>query len=804
MSQKLSRVPGGPAFKLVILALMILGMGLAGCSQDLPTQAPGGSTTSTTGVFHVGTVDDDVDFEFISTKNGDPEDPIYGPFAIRGRNIRYDAENSMLIVDLSVENMGENTFDEGVTLTFMSLLPEGVTVLNADNNENGNGAAINFEFDNDDGQWTPGEESLPRETHFSVAEGTSIGFVARLDTGTGGGMGSIGGMVWNDENGDGIMDEGESGIEGAMLELSAEGMEAATVLSSADGTYSFDDLASGFYMVVKKPTEGMVPTTSPRIYVILVAEDGTVSSFLAANFGCMKDSGGGGKASIGGIVFNDLNGNRVQDEGEPGLSGIAVDLSGDATASVMSDTTGAYVFADLVMGSYEVTSTGPDGFVPTTGPVLEVKIETADQVVDDAHLGWMDESLAGSAVIKGVVWNDLNGDGMKTEDEPGIEGLAVDLAGDASATMTTLADGVFFFENLSAGSYKVTSVGPEGWKATTDSTLVVILATDDEVFNSAAFGWMEDGTGGGKASIGGIVFDDLNGNKVMDEGEPGIEGIEVALSGDATATAMSDSSGAYSFTELVIGTYVATCSAVDGFVSTTGTELDIKIETEDQVVDNAHFGWMKDGGGGGTAVIKGLVWNDLNGDGQKTEDEPGLDGLTVDLAGDATASMITDADGVFTFIELMAGTYQVTSTGPEGWKATTGTTLEVILATDDEVFNSAAFGWMEDGTGGGTASIGGIVFNDLNGNKVMDEGEPGIEGLKVALDGTASLLATTDADGAYMFAELGMGEYKVRSTGPEGWVSTTGEELTIKIDSIDQVVDNAHFGWMDETTGSLP
>jgi hypothetical protein len=133
MSQKLNRVPGGPAFRLVILALAILGLGLAGCSEDLPTQAPVNSNTSTTGVFHVDTVDDNVDFEFISSKNGDPEDPIEGPFAIRGRNIRYDAENSMLIVDLSVENMGENTFDEGVTLTFLSLLPEGVRVLNPDN-----------------------------------------------------------------------------------------------------------------------------------------------------------------------------------------------------------------------------------------------------------------------------------------------------------------------------------------------------------------------------------------------------------------------------------------------------------------------------------------------------------------------------------------------------------------------------------------------------------------------------------------------------------------------------------------------
>ena len=798
MSQKLNRVPGGPAFRLVILALAILGLGLVGCSEDLPTQTPVDSTTSTTSVFHVDTVDDNVDFEFISSKNGDPEDPIEGPFAIRGRNIRYDAENSILIVDLSVENMGENTFDESVTLTFLSLLPEGVTVLNPDNNENGNGAAINFKFENDDGQWTPGEESLLRETHFGVAEGTSIGFVARLDTGVGGGLGSIGGMVWNDENGDGIMDEGEAGVEGAMLELSAEGMEAVTTLSGADGTYSFDDLASGFYMVVKKPTEGMVPTTSPRIYVILVAEDGTVSSFLAANFGCMEDTGGGGKASIGGIVFNDLNGNKVQDEGEPGLNGIAVDLSGDATASVMSDTTGAYVFADLVMGSYEVTSTGPDGFVPTTGPVLMVKIETADQVVDDAHLGWMEDGTGGgSAVIKGLVWNDLNGDGKKTEDEPGIEGLTVDLAGDATATMLTGDDGVFTFMELMAGSYQVTSTGPEGWKATTGTTLEVILATDDEVFNSAAFGWMEDGTGGDKASIGGFVFNDLNGNKVMDEGEPGIEGVQVDLSGDATATAMSDTSGAYSFTDLAIGSYVATCSAVDGFVSTTGTELAVKIETEDQVVDNAHFGWMEDGGGGGKASIGGIVFNDLNGNKVQDEGEPGLEGLKVALDGTSSLLTTSDVDGAYLFADLGMGEYKVRSTGPEGWITTTGDELTIKIETVDQVVDNAHFGWMTEDVGG-NAAIGGIVFNDLNGNKVMDEGEPGLEGLTVALSGDATATVTTDATGAYEFTGLNAGGFEVTSTGPDGFISTTGPVLTVMLPLENSIVDNVNFGWMEE------
>jgi hypothetical protein len=61
-------------------------------------------------------------------------------------------------------------------------------------------------------------------------------------------------------------------------------------------------------------------------------------------------------------------------------------------------------------------------------------------------------------------------------------------------------------------------------------------------------------------------------------------------------------------------------------------------------------------------------------------------------------------------------------------------------------------------------------------------------------------MTTTAADGSYSFTELGIGEYKVTSVGPDGWVVTTGEELTIKIDTADQVVSDAHFGWMEEAT----
>jgi hypothetical protein len=490
MTLKNNSLNGSVNLRWAIVALMVLGLGLIGCSEDIQTPAPAGGNDSATGVFHFDMGNDQADFEIISTKNGDPENPIHGPFAIIGRNIRYDTELSALVMDLSVKNLGEDTFDEPVVLTFLSLLPEGVTVLNPDNEEYGPGAAIQFEFENDDNQWTPGEESFGREVQFGVDQGVSIGFVARLDMGgDDNGLGSIGGMVWNDENGDGIMNETEVGVEGATIELSAEGMDAMTMMSGEDGTYLFEDLQAGFYSVVLKPIEGMTGTTSPMIYVVLVTEDGEVTSFMAANFGVMEASGGSGV--ISGFVFNDLNGDGSYDDGEPGLEGVVVNLSVDATATATTAADGTYAFNELMAGTYQIVSVGPDGWTLTTSSPINVMLGTDDEVFDLGIFGWTEDGGGGgTAYIKGKVWNDLNGDGIANDEEPGIEGFTVTLSGDVTATATTLVDGGYIFEGLSAGSYEVASEGPDGWVLTTISPIQVVLEADDSIFNEGSFGWI--------------------------------------------------------------------------------------------------------------------------------------------------------------------------------------------------------------------------------------------------------------------------------------------------------------------------
>jgi len=69
------------------------------------------------------------------------------------------------------------------------------------------------------------------------------------------------------------------------------------------------------------------------------------------------------------MVFNDANGNGIQDSGEAALSGVTIQLKNNAgivIATTTTDALGGYRFPNLPAGTYTITETDPTGFVSTT------------------------------------------------------------------------------------------------------------------------------------------------------------------------------------------------------------------------------------------------------------------------------------------------------------------------------------------------------------------------------------------------------------------------------------------------------
>jgi hypothetical protein len=523
---------------------------------------------------------------------------------------------------------------------------------------------------------------------------------------------------------------------------------------------------------------------------------------------------------IGDFVWNDLDGDGVQDLGEPGIPGVTVNLyddQGNLLATVLTNTVGSYFFAGLCAGDYVVEvdeSTLPPGLVPSPCDVGDDLIDNDCSPAgvtlpsDDAKDRTIDFGYTQTCtgVIGDFVWNDLDHDGVQDLGEPGFPGVTVELyddAGNLLATAVTGPTGSYKFEGLCAGTYVVVvdeSTLPPGVVPTLCdvgidtidndcSPETVVLPTDDALDRTIDFGYTTPCEG----SAGDFVWMDTDNDGIQDAGEPGIEGVTLTLfdgTGTPIATTVTDQDGAYQFSGLCAGTYSISVDdpslPPDLFPSPCDAGGDDTIDndcspaafvlTDDDSVDpTIDFGYAPSCSG----AIGNLVWYDLDCDGIQDQGEPGLQGITVllkDLDGDVISSVTTKANGIYRFLGLCAGAYVVEldeSTLPPNFVASLCdaggddtvdndcSPVTVILGSNGEVDLSVDFGFKSDCD----ASLGDFVWNDLDADGIQDAGEPGIEGVVLELkDDQGALIATTttDADGAYSFGGLCAGTYLVQ------------------------------------------
>jgi hypothetical protein len=132
--------------------------------------------------------------------------------------------------------------------------------------------------------------------------------------------------------------------------------------------------------------------------------------------------------------------------------------------------------------------------------------------------------------------------------------------------------------------------------------------------------------------------------KILTADRTPINGVSIALGGDASDATTTDTKGRYRFTELPNGTYTVTPSK-DGC---TFTPPGRTVAISDS---NAWVRFIGSCGGVGQYSISGKV---------VTPDMNPLPGVTVTLSGDASDTTITDALGRYRFLGLDNGTYLVT------------------------------------------------------------------------------------------------------------------------------------------------
>ena len=312
--------------------------------------------------------------------------------------------------------------------------------------------------------------------------------------------------------------------------------------------------------------------------------------------------------------------------------------------------------------------------------------------------------------IAGTVFVDANDNGVQDGlTDPGLAGVTLVITGTddtgaaVSRTVVTGPDGRYSITDLRPGTYTITepeqpsgtsngktvagsSGGTASAQAVTPSVIsALVLLTPGT--NSTGNNFAEIPNGG---ALNGRVWLDANNNGRLDPNEAGITAVALNLTGTdslgrpVARSTVTDANGNYRFDSLAPGVYSVTeptqpASTLNGVtlpgstggtattVATTPSALSaITLGVSQQSVNN-NFAEIP------SSSIAGQVWSDINNNGSVDPVEAGLPGVTLvltgtdDLGRPVSVTVVTDANGNYSFTGLRPGLYTVTEpTQPPG------------------------------------------------------------------------------------------------------------------------------------------
>ncbi|MEO8606576.1 MAG: SdrD B-like domain-containing protein [Chloroflexota bacterium] len=644
---------------------------------------------------------------------------------------------------------------------------------------------------------------------------------------------SIGDFVWIDTNQNGLQDGGELGLNNVTVRLlDSTNTVVLTTTTNASGAYLFDPVP---------PDDYRVEVVLPAGYVFTLADQGAdtidsdvdittgrtiLTTLLPDQHDMTWDAGVIPVASIGDFVWRDNNNNGVQDGGEPGVSGVTVQLRDSGGALVSTTTTngsGNYSFNNLRPGDYSIQVVLPTGYqfsqqdaaAATDSTDSDVDITTGKAITTTLDPGendptW-DAGLVPLANIGDFVWRDNNNNGRQDGGEPGVNNVSVhllDSSGTQIASTTTNASGAYAFTNLPPGTYAIEFVLPSGYQFSAKNAAIATTATDSDAdmttgrtINTLLDPGETDNTWDGGlvplANIGNFVWQDTNGNGQQDGGEPGINNVTVHLlnsSGTQIGSTTTNASGIYSFTNLPPGTYAVEFVLPGGYIF---TARDLGSNNSDSDPDRTTGRTINttlspgqtdntwDAGMVLPASLGDYVWLDANDNGGQDGGESAVPNVTVRLLNTSftvLATTTTDSSGNYLFDNLIPGNYIVEFVPPAGdviarldqggndatdsdANRTTGRTITKALAMGENDMSWDA-GLVQ------VASIGDRVWIDSNNNGVQDGGEVGLANVTVQLrdsGGTLVTSTTTDGSGNYLFSNLTPADYSIQVVLPTGY-----------------------------------
>ncbi len=180
---------------------------------------------------------------------------------------------------------------------------------------------------------------------------------------------TIGNVVWTDSDGDGLLDVGETGIEGVTVHLVDEaGNIIATTVTDVNGFYVFKNMPPGNYSLRIGEESADTATTTSEVIALSAGENNQSIPLQAATNNAEE------LGSINSYVWWDTDNNGIFNEQEEAMQGMLISLydeNGNMVATTFTDTNGFYEF-NVLPGNYTILAPGvtTSGMAATTNTVV--------------------------------------------------------------------------------------------------------------------------------------------------------------------------------------------------------------------------------------------------------------------------------------------------------------------------------------------------------------------------------------------------------------------------------------------------